>query len=178
MKNQHNYFDTILFSLCSSTSSGPLLASALNAFLFTVWTVSLSIFIFRLLTTFCLPLSYLPLLKKPRFSHLKPSLPPLEKTQRLCQVWVHGNDATALAQWESPLWPGSSLPPWYADRRWTECGQTYATCPMFSVLVPLAFSELLPHHIASFSVTSPMPPFGAQWNNACVGHLTTASPLR
>lgn len=45
-------FYTILFSLCSSTSTGPLLASNLNAFLFTVWTVGLSISIFRLLTVF------------------------------------------------------------------------------------------------------------------------------
>lgn len=171
-------FYTILFSLCSSTSTGPLLASNLNAFLFTVWAVGLSISIFRLPTVYGLLLSYLPLLNRPLLSLLKPSLPPLEKTQRLCQVWVHGNDVTALAQWESPLWPSSSLPPWFADRRWTGCGQTYATRPMFSVLVPLAFSELLPHHKASFSVTSSMPPFGAQWNNVCIGHLTAASPLR
>lgn len=30
--------------------------------------------------------------------------------------------------------------------------------PMFSVLVPLVFSELLGHHTACFSFTSPMPP--------------------
>lgn len=34
--------------------------------------------------------------------------------------------------------------------------------PIYSILVPLAFSELLEHPTASFSITSPMPPFDAQ----------------
>lgn len=127
MESQHGYFYTVLFSLCSSAPTGPLPASDLNAFPLTKWTVRLSISIFRLITVFIPPLSSLPLLKRPCFSLVKPSLPSLERTHGLCQVWVHGNDVTALAQWESLPWKELSLLPWFANRRWTGCRQTYAT---------------------------------------------------